>query len=293
MIVDFHAHLMSEEAESPEFWEGWVRLGAALSGRPAERVRSRVKELWDPSGEKLLHEMDEAGIDKTVFMSVGEAEVELVRKAVKAHPDRFLAFMNVDPRKPGAVSLLGKSVKEWGMKGLKLHPPEHQFYPNDSGVYPLYQKALELGIPVAIHTGAETPPRRSKYARPEYVDDVAVDFPDLTIIMAHAGLLWWWEAISVAAFKPNVYLDLAGWQPRLRRRPLEFYSALRTILNLVGHSRILFGSDWPVLKLNVSQADWVKAFKEPPPSIKVAGIEFTLEEMAAILGGNAARLLGL
>jgi predicted TIM-barrel fold metal-dependent hydrolase len=226
-------------------------------------------------------------------MCVGEAQVSLVIKAVKAHPDRLAAFMGLDPRRPGATKLLERAVNDWGMKGLKLHPPAYEFYPNDNMVYPLYQKALELGIPVAIHTGAETPPRRSKFAQPVFVDDVAIDFPGLTLILAHAGLMWWWDAISLAAFKPNVYLELAGWQPRLRRNPMEFYTALRTMIDLVGPGRVMLGSDWPALKFAVSQERWVRAFKEVPDFVQAAGIKFTENEMKGVLGDTAAKLLRL
>ena len=305
MIVDIHVHLMPKEFNSPEFWEGWARLGAALADRPVEKARARVPELWDATGDILIKDMDEAGIDKSVFFTadiglspLNQPEVNWdqqnreVIAAVRRHPDRLAAFVGIDPRRTGALQYLEMAVKEWGVLGLKVHPGA-EIFPNDRACYPIYQKALELGIPVAIHTGSEGPSMRSRYCHPMYVDDVAVDFPDLTIIIAHAGLLWWWDAMAVAAFKPNVYLELAGWQPRVLRGSLEFYQALRTMMNLVGAHRIMFGSDWPVVKLAVSQKQWVQAIKNPPEALKPLGISFTKKEIDGVLGDNAARLLKL
>lgn len=306
VIIDFHTHLMDEGFPPGPFWEGWVRVGAVLSGRPPEVLRERVKEMWDISGEKLVREMDEAGIDKAVIIAldwgmhpgIGEGKYSLeelhniLAGAVKAYPDRFILFASIDPRRANAASWLERAVKEYGARGFKLHPAVG-FYPNDRMVYPLYRKAAQLDIPVMIHTGPETPPLYSKYCLPVYVDDVATDFPDLTLIMAHSGLGWWEEAASVAAMKPNVYLDLAGWQPRLRRNPLDFYRTVRNILDTVGASRVLFGSDWPVLKLLVSEARWVQAFQQLPQEVREAGIEFKDWEVRAVLGENAKRILKL
>jgi len=303
MIIDVHVHLMTKDYPSEGYWDGWVRLAEALSGTPAEKIRRRVPEMWDPTGDMLVREMDEANIDKSVIfpadfgLAVGEAAVSIEEQnrihaqAVARHPDRLIAFVGVDPRRKEAVGLLEKGVEEWGMKGLKLLTAAG-FYPNDEVCYPLYEKASELKIPVLIHTGPEITPFHSKYGRPVYVEDVALDFPDLTFIMAHAGgTAWWAEAVSMAANNTSIYFYLAGWRPGILN-PLDFYSTLRKMVS-AARSRILLGSDWPSIKLLVSQAKWVKAFTEIPESVKEHGIEFKEEEIEGILGGNAARLLKL
>lgn len=307
MIIDAHGHLLRRETHTEGWWDGWVNLGKALSGRSEEEIRKRLPELWDSGTERMIEAMDEAGIDKTVLIGVdwglatpvwGEREVGWeerngqVREALEARPDRFIGVFGVDPRRENAVELLEMAVKEWGMKGLKIHPAAG-FYVNDKVVYKLYEKAVELGIPVYVHTGPEAS-LPSRHGRPIYVDDVAVDFPSLNIVIAHAGLFpWWGEAAGIASMRPNLFLDLAGWQPWMRRRPLEFYRALRTIIDLVGPYRVMFGSDWPILKLNMSNARWLKAFQEPPDPVKEAGLGLTDREKALILGENAGRLFGL
>ena len=130
-----------------------------------------------------------------------------------------------------------------------------------------------------------------KYAQPIYLDDVAVDFPDLPIVMIHAGLYTWhWEAIGIANYRTNVYLCMTSWQPLLNRLPEEFYRILHMMIAMVTSRRILFGSDWPANKNKPSQSKWVDAFRNVP---EWAGFEMTEERSDAILGGNAMRLLKL
>ena len=306
MIIDAHTHLMSPNFMAKPYWDSWVRIFSALSNRPKEAIEKRLPDFWDETGELLIKDMDEAGVDQSwiavldhgLAKPVGEAKYsinELNRiyaEIAKKSSNRLVAFAGVDPRREGAVELLETCVKEWGMKGLKLLPAAG-FYPNDENCYRLYAKADELGIPVLVHTGPETIPLYSKYCQPIYLDDVANDFPSLTVILAHAGFCWWHEALNIASTKPNVYLDLAGWQPKVQRHAVEqFYTPLRTMIDSIGPSRILFGSDWPALRLlKGGEAGWVKAFTNLPEALlKEADITFTKDEMDAILGGNAARL---
>ena len=158
----------------------------------------------------------------------------------------------------------------------------------------MYHKALDLGLPVMVHTGPEPKPLYSRHCQPVYLDDVAADFPDLTIIMAHAGLsVWGQEAAGIASVCPNIYLDISGWQPSARLRPLEFYTNLRSLVSTVGAGRILGGSDYPALRLLMSESSWVKAITDPPQIAADHGISFSGEEVSAIMGDNASRLLGL
>ena len=107
-------------------------------------------------------------------------------------------------------------------------------------------------------------------------------FPGINIIIAHAGHCWWEEAAWIAQNQPNVWVDIANWQPKIARRarPIEeFYSRLRTMLNIIGTPKVLFGSDWPTLRMVKSQNNvtYINAIKNPPREVKEAGIEFTKE----------------
>jgi predicted TIM-barrel fold metal-dependent hydrolase len=307
VIFDIHAHLMGPEVPGKAFWDGFTRLAVAQTGRSEERIRQRLDDVWDLTGERLIQDLDEAGVDKVMVMPVDWGLVpafkdatmdiweqhELHSRVMRQYPDRMVAFACFDPRRPNAVEMLERAVKELGMVGLKIHPAAG-FFPNERMVYPMYEKALELGIPVMVHTGPEPKPLYSRHCQPVYVDDVAADFPDLTIILAHAGLsAWWQEAAGIASVAPNVYLDISGWQVMARLRPLEFYTTLRSLIGMVGARRILWGSDYPALRLLLSEAAWVRAITDPPELARQHGITLTDEEVSAMMGDNAAHLLGL
>ena len=113
-------------------------------------------------------------------------------------------------------------IKDFGVKGFKFHPSVQEFFPNDRLAYPLYEAIAEAKLPALFHTGqtgvgAGTPGGggiRLKYSNPLYLDDVAADFPDMPIILAHPSFPWQEEALSVATHKPQVYIDLSGWSPK-------------------------------------------------------------------------------
>jgi predicted TIM-barrel fold metal-dependent hydrolase len=305
MIIDVHAHLSDYDSVAQPFWDGWAEVGALRINRPLEKIQKRVPEFWDISGDVIVKDMDTAGIDKSVLLAVdwglarylGEPKLSIEEinrvfaDAAEKYPQRLIAFAGIDPRRSKAAEMVEKFLKEWGMRGIKLHSAAG-FYPNDKACYPIYEKALEYGVPVLLHTGEVLKPLYFKYCQPIYVQEVAMDFPDLPIILAHTGGCWYSEAVSICNSSTNVYLDLSLWQGRLLR-PLEFYRALRTLLDSVPWQRVLFGSDYPYLKLLINQERWVKAFTEIPDSVKEQGIEFREEEIAGIIGGNAAKILGL
>ncbi len=307
MIVDVHAHLFNEDLPNMRYWEGYVKFAAAVANRPEERIWNRIKDTWDLSGELILKDMDEAGIDKSVISvcdfglcpDVGEGKYtieeqnRLYADVAARHPNRLIAFFGIDPRRTRAHKLFELAIKEWGMKGLKLLPPTG-FYPNDKEVYPLYAKAEELGVPVLIHTGPETIPLYAKYGQPILLDEVCNYFPDLKIVAAHGAYCWNEELIDLMSNKTNLYMDLAAWQTKTwRRKDLEFYKTLRHVLNIIGARRVLFGSDWPPTRLYMSQKDWVDVFREIPDYVREAGVEFRPEEIGLILGGTATKILGL
>ena len=305
MIIDFHTHLCDRDGIAKPFWDGWAEVSALRTNRPLQKVQKRLSELWDASGDMIVKDMDDAGIDRSVLLAVDwglarylgdvKLSIEEINKAyadaAKRHPQRLIAFAGIDPRRNKAAELVEKFLKEWGMKGIKFHTAAG-FYPNDRVCYPIYEKALAYGVSVLLHTGEVLKPLYFKYCQPIYVQEVAIDFPDLPIILAHTGGCWYTEAVAICNNTANVYLDLSVWQPRLFR-PLEFYRALRRLLDSVSWQRVLFGSDYPFLKLVVNQERWVKAFTEIPASVNERGIQFKEEEIAGMIGGNAARILGL
>ena len=307
MIVDAHCHLYREDVPSRAWWDTFVKVSASLSGKTEERIRSKVPGWLDPTGDMLISDMDEAGIDKSVVLLIDFAMGEykdvtsledqhiMYAEAVKRHPDRLIAFAGIDPRRPETSKFLEKAVKEWNMKGLKIHPALG-FYPNEPCCYRLYETCQQLGLPVLIHAGPEVSPWYSKFGMPIYFDDICNDFPELTIIMAHAGGCYWQEAVSIASNKLNLYVDLAWWQaPLLNLTEEEFYRRIRELVNTAGRSRVLWGSDWPAMRQvrRLDHTAWTNAMKEAPERAKKYGITFTEEEIGMIMGGNAVKVLGL
>ena len=267
------------------------------------------------SADFIVKALDEAGIDKIVMLETdggftrGNAASGPVEQVMWNHmdmarqyPERIIAFVGIDPRRgKSGVEIFEQAVKEWGAKGLKLHPCQG-YFPNDRVVYPLYEKAVELNVPVLIHTGIDPPPARNLYANPIYLDDVCQDFPELRVVAAHMALGWREQLVYLGFAHPNLYMDLSGCQSDMDDKgALPVYRRLRHDLNVVGPNKLLFASDYPNVGMHnpypgrkdISLKDWVNVFTEIPQEVQEAGIEFTSEEMLAILENNAKHVLGM
>jgi len=160
------------------------------------------------------------------------------------YPDRLIGFASVDPHKGDtAAGELRDALTELRLKGLKIVPNLIEMYADDRRLYPLYEIARDSGVPVLFHTGTLFYTGvKMKFGRPLPLDEVAVDFPGLTIIMAHFGFPWFHEALAIARRNPNVYFNIAGWRPRYL--PAEVIKAIDGQLR----RKALFGSDYPLLK---------------------------------------------
>jgi predicted TIM-barrel fold metal-dependent hydrolase len=208
---------------------------------------------------------------------------EQVAAECAEHADVLIPFASVDPhRGRAAVRLVRRLAGEHGVRGFKFHPSLQGFHPNDRLAYPLYEAIAELELPALFHTGqtgigAGVPGGggiRLKYSNPMDVDDVAADFPDLRIILAHPSFPWQDEALAVASHKPNVYIDLSGWSPKYFPPQLVHYAE-----KLLSH-KMLFGSDYPV----ITPDRWLADFER---------LQLSPQVRQLILKDNAARLLGL
>ncbi len=311
MIIDGHCHLVADGWSPDSVILGICEVMKEVVGRStgasldaAELAASFMPLLVDPDGGKLLTTMDAAAVDRACVFAVDygmatgqdarvpiEEQNRLIAQVVRRFPDRLTAFFAIDPRRPGGLTMFQRAVEDWNMRGLKLYPPTG-FFPHDPACYPYYQKCLEYGIPVVFHTGISPTPLKSRMAQPMHLDDVAADFPGLPIIMAHAGLTAWEEALQIAAVKPNIYLDFSGWQVTCLRNPSEFYRMLRGALDAVGPWRVFFGSDGPILNPLMPLDRWVQAIKGPDLS-SCPSVSFTDAEKDIILGKAFARLMKL
>jgi len=306
MIIDAHAHIWEESWLPSWFWNVHFAGYFQRAGIDGEEARKRISLLWDGSGDTAVKAMDAAGINKAMMCCLDyglmdylgepgtpiEEQNRLHYEFTRRHPDRLIFAVGVDPRRKNAIQIMEKGIREWGARALKLYPPTG-FYPNDRIVYPLYEKCIELNIPVDFHTGPIGIPFRSKYSQPIYLDDVATDFPELTIIATHTGHGSWQEMLAVARANHNIVCDLAGWQIWTIGNPLRLYKTMRFIMDMLGPGRLMFASDSTCGPDPTRYVEWVKVFTEIPSSVREVGIEFTEQEMADFLGGTAARILHL
>jgi predicted TIM-barrel fold metal-dependent hydrolase len=208
---------------------------------------------------------------------------EEIAELAHQNSDVAIPFASINPHRGAeGVQQARRLIKDYGVKGFKFHPSVQEFCPNDRLAYALYEVIAEAKLPALFHTGQTGVGAgtrggggiRLKYSNPIYLDDVAVDFPDMPIILAHPSFPWQEEALSVATHKPQVYIDLSGWSPKY------FPPILVQYANTLLKDKILFGSDYPVM----SPERWMADFDQ---------IGIKPEVKPKILKENAARLLKL
>lgn len=238
-IINAHSHLIDLEGMIQKY--GNVSLPAGIS--VLEDLDATLNMLHP---EVLIAQMDEAGISQSVLYAVEApfvyASNEYVSKLCDRYPDRFIGFASVDPKAKDAPENLAHAVKNLGLKGLKLHPPLQHFFPDSEVIFPLYEKAAELNIPIVFHVGT-TPfgwMCRLTNANPILIDEVAVRFPTLRIMLAHLGTLWNNEAFMVVEKNPNVFIDTAAYLYEIPK------ILTPDIVTRIGPRKIIFGTDYPM-----------------------------------------------
>src|SRR5436305_4294171 len=242
MITDCHVHIQPIEMFKP----------AALAVMKKKRANFDEIVEFCRSPKKFLHHLDQIGVDRAVLINYVAPDLmgftsgvnEFVANYVKENPKRLIPCGSVHPRHTANVEGDMEQIVRLGIRMIKVHPPHQLLYPNDylNGMKELetvYRVAEQSGIPVMVHTGTSIfPGARNKYGDPIYVDDVAVDFPKLKIILAHGGRpIWMKTAFFLLRRHPNVFLDISGIPPKAL---LKYFPRLEEIAN-----KTLFGTDWP------------------------------------------------
>ncbi len=274
VAIDTHVHIESE----------------AVGNAADEAAKKYFGNSGAARGRKELAEYYRSRKIGCVVFSVDERLTgrppvpnEEVAAFAAENSDIVMAFASVDPTRGGeAVSEARRLIAAGGIRGFKLHPPLQRFHANDKIAYPFYEVLAEAKLPVIFHTGHSGIGTgmpggggvRLKYGNPMDIDDVAVDFPDMPIILAHPSFPWQDEAISVCLHKPQVFIDLSGWSPKY------FSPILIQYANTLLKRKMLFGSDYPL----ITPDRWLKDFAE---------IAIREEVRPLILKENAMRLFGL
>ncbi|MBZ0218434.1 MAG: amidohydrolase family protein [Fimbriimonadaceae bacterium] len=280
--IDIHTH--AEEPCGCHADDGYDDLQTAMAkyfGAP-----------WShpPTIEETAAHYREQNIAAVIFPVDSERETgfrryknEEVAEIAAQNSDILIPFASIDPAKGKMGAREARRLlADFGIKGFKFHPTIQGFYPNDRSAYVLYEAIAEAGVPALFHTGQTGVGAgmrggngmRLKYSNPMYLDDVAVDFPDMPIILAHPSFPWQEEALAVATHKPNVYVDLSGWSPKYFPQILVRYA------NTLLKDKVLFGSDWPM----ITPERWLSDFEN---------IDIKADVRPKILKDNAAKLLKL
>lgn len=279
--LDMHVHV---EADG----HGHYSLDQELLDASAAYFKG--DEPRTPTVAQLADRYRSAGMAAVVFTvdattNIGHPALpsEDIAEEVARHNDVLIPFGSVDPLQGAvAVTRARTLVEEYGVRGFKFHPTLQGFSPDDPAYRPLWATLEELGVPALFHTGqngigAGLPGGRGlklRYSNPLLLDDVAAEFPTLTVILAHPSVPWQAEAISMATHKANVFIDLSGWRPKYF--PKELVHAAGRMLR----HKVLFGSDYPL----ITPERWLADFEE-------LGLDPAI--LPGILKDNAARVLGL
>jgi len=279
--LDVHVHVESDD-------HGHLSLDEELMDASAAYFKG--SENRTPTVEDLAVRYREAGMAAVVFTvdattATGHPSLssEEIADAAAAHADVLVPFGSVDPHQGQvAVERARRLVEQHGVRGFKFHPSLQAFSPDNPQFWPLWAVIEELGVPALFHTGqngigAGLPGGRGiklRYSNPLLLDDVAADFPGLSVILAHPSVPWQAEAISMATHKANVFIDLSGWRPKYF--PPELVRAAGGMLS----HKVLFGTDYPL----ITPERWLEDF---------ADLGIDPARLPGILKGNAAKVLGL
>jgi predicted TIM-barrel fold metal-dependent hydrolase len=276
-LVDAHVHL-ARLSSLKMGWERWVM---------PRRVGADLAELYDEHGapipERFATFLDGEGVDCAILLAeysprvTGIQPIEDIVEVAQRDPARLRVAANINPHLhyPIAAELLRQL--DLGAVALKIHPVHGGFPANARELYPAYAICQERGLPVIIHCGTSNfAGAVNRFADPIYAEDMAKDFPELTIVLAHGGRGWWYDAAAfLALMREHVWIELSGLPPR--KLP-EYYA--RHDLDRLGR-KFIFGTDWPGV-----------------PGIRVnaeavANLGFADDVLAGILAGNAQRAYAL
>ncbi len=270
-VIDFHTHYVRKELLNLT-WRNYLE---SLNPEFYDRI-----EEFGHRPELFTAHLKSQGVKYAVVLaevapaSSGHVPTEEVIEFCRGQ-EMLIPFTSINPNVHGEmVERLEDQVKNGGIRGIKLLPSYQFFYPNEARLYPLYQKAQELRLPVLYHIGTSIfKGTRLKYCDPIYLDDVAVDFPDLKIVMAHSGRSFWYDkCFYLSRLHKNVYMDITGLPPQ---NLLNYFPELEK-----NAEKVVFGSDWPTMPGSIAKN--IETIKSLP--LKDRTIE-------AILYKNAEKIL--
>jgi predicted TIM-barrel fold metal-dependent hydrolase len=299
-IIDAHCHIASEDHIPRSFIDGAIsNMAVRLAARGVPTTSQKLaaiyhQKLQDPFCDALVREMDQAGISKSILLAADftyalkdcrltiAESYEKHREVLARHPGRFEVFGGMDPRWGNdGLALFERSLSDYAFRGFKVYPP-CGFSPSDSSLFPFYELCAHYRVPVVVHIGPTSPALSFSNTNPFLLDEAARQFPSVNFIMAHGSISFAEESAMICAFRPNVYLDISAFQVEGGNTSFVKATASRGISH-----KMLFGTDWPVFRLQANQQTFVEAINGQDGPLA----ELNEADRALIMYGNAERLL--
>jgi predicted TIM-barrel fold metal-dependent hydrolase len=256
-VIDVHIH--------PPLPSGYSTIGGRFMKlfEGVDMPSTSPEEMFEFYEERDIFGILLAIDDETISGVPYHANDELAG-LVERWPRRFAALGSVDPHKgEAAIVEARRCATELGMKGIKLHPPVQQFYMNDRQYWPLWEECQKQGLVLLIHAGTTGVGARMpggggielNYGKPmPYMDEVAANFPELQMVLAHPARPWVDEQLEMVIHKKNVYMDLSGWMPKY------FDPLVIQYANTIARKKVMFGTDYPAFSVD----RWMKEWRELP-----------------------------
>lgn len=302
-IIDAHCHIASGDHIPKSFIDGAIaNMAEALMAQGVKATPSKLfsmyeQKMQDPLCDELVAEMEQAGISKSILLIADftyalkdcvltiEESFHKHREALARHPGKFEIFGGVDPRwgKDG-LALFERSLVEFGFRGFKMYPP-CGFSPSDPTLFPFYELCAHHRVPVLLHIGPTSPALSFSTCNPFLLDEAARRFPTVNFILAHGSVSFTEECAMMCRFRPNVYLDISAYQNTLTQQRMS--SAVKNTVSQGINHKVIFGTDWPVFRLQGTQKSFVEAITNADGAVS----ELNEREKNLILHGNIERLL--
>lgn len=305
MIIDVHFHIGEIAHYNIDGWiapldhagfMGGIQESYSMLKTPESEFKSRrYPNPLAVDVDRLIERMDQSGVDKTVVVALDvkrwktKVPNEYVAEKVRKYPNRLIGLASVDPiGGENSVRELYHAVRDLGLSGLKLLPSYDLIAPNDDRIFPLYEAAVDLDIPVQIHTGWSLG-GMMKHETPLLIDEIAIRYPKLRIQMLHAGYQWAYLTPMVMLKHPNVWADISWWHAW----PLD---NLVRLLGLCKHfavlNKLMWGTD------NFDHKADIDRIRKVPAQAKQLNIapglpEITNDDVRLLLGENAARFYNM
>jgi len=278
MTVDCHTHL-------------WRYPGDLTEGFVEEAKRMRADAVaMDITPETHWAACETA--DRCIVFGVAAkhsgiaASNDLIADYQDAHPEKIIGFAAVDPNEPNAIEELEHVVLDRGLRGLKLTPIYSDFHPMDERVQPVYEFCAKRGLPIVFHQGTTfVQAAPLKYSLPILLEDVALKYPDLVMVVAHLGHPWEADTIVMIRKQPNMFADLSA----LYYRPWQFYNSMVLAMEYGVLDKLLFGTDYPVTTIEESLAGIRNLNQVAAPNMP----QVPVEKIEEILQRDALKLLGI